>query len=155
MDKIIGIVGGVGPYAGVDLVTKILNLTKAGKDQDHLPLVLMSLPGLIHDRTAFLLGETDVNPAYAISRIIMKLQQVGADVAGIPCNTAHAPSIFNLIQAELVKNNCRIKLLNMIEEVVAYIIRTYPNVGRIGVLSTNGVYQTRIYQNILEKIQLQ
>jgi len=97
MEKIIGIVGGVGPYAGVDLVTKILNLKKAVKDQDHLPLALMSLPGLIHDRTAFLLGETDVNPAYAISRIIMKLRQVGADVVGIPCNTAHAPSIFNLI----------------------------------------------------------
>jgi len=39
----------------------------------------------------------------------------------------------------------------MIEEVVAYIIRTYPEAGRIGILSTNGVYQTRIYQNILEK----
>ena len=59
----IGIVGGVGPYAGLDLQQKILEQTKATADQDHLGIISWSEPGIIPDRTAFLLGETPLNPA--------------------------------------------------------------------------------------------
>lgn len=84
--RLIGIVGGVGPYAGVDLYRKILEQTKACKDQEHLPIAMLSLPGEICDRTAFILGETDINPAYAIVDILKKLEGVGAEVAAIACN---------------------------------------------------------------------
>ena len=65
-DAKIGIVGGAGPYAGLDLAQKILHQTVANSDQDYLPTLLISTPGLIEDRTDFLLGETEKNPAHAI-----------------------------------------------------------------------------------------
>ena len=37
-DAKIGIVGGAGPYAGLDLTQKILQQTRAENDQDYLPL---------------------------------------------------------------------------------------------------------------------
>ena len=40
----IGIVGGVGPYAGLDLAKNIFDNTLAETDQQHLPLVMLSLP---------------------------------------------------------------------------------------------------------------
>jgi hypothetical protein len=40
----IGIIGGAGPYAGLNLVKKIFDQTLARTDQDHLPVVLVSLP---------------------------------------------------------------------------------------------------------------
>ena len=52
----IGIVGGAGPYAGLDLAQKLLQQTKANSDQDYLPTLLISTPELIEDRTDFLLG---------------------------------------------------------------------------------------------------
>jgi aspartate racemase len=52
----IGIVGGVGPYAGLDLLRKVYDNTVAGKDQDHLDVVMISVPAAIPDRTAYLLG---------------------------------------------------------------------------------------------------
>ena len=54
--RTIGIVGGLGPYAGYDLVRKIFRWTRASRDQDHLPLMLHSFPGWIPERPAFLLG---------------------------------------------------------------------------------------------------
>ena len=60
---IIGIVGGVGPLAGLDLQAKIVAQTIAGRDQDHLPVVSLSWPGPIPDRTEYLLGRVAENPA--------------------------------------------------------------------------------------------
>ncbi len=54
----IGIVGGAGPYAGLDCAQKILQETIAEKDQDYLPTILVSTPETIGDRTKFLLGES-------------------------------------------------------------------------------------------------
>jgi aspartate racemase len=49
----IGIVGGVGPLAGLDIFKKIIEETIATKDQDHIPVILSSQPQRIADRTAF------------------------------------------------------------------------------------------------------
>ena len=148
-EKMIGIVGGVGPYAGLDLVRKIFDRTRATGDRDHLPVALLSLPGEIGDRTAFLLGQTQINPAYAISKIIRMLEDVGADVVGIPCNTAHAPRIFDVIREELERTGSRVTLVHMIDEVARYIRENHSGMTAVGVLSTTGTYRTGIYPEIL------
>ena len=56
-DAKIGIVGGAGPYAGLDLAQKILQQTSAIIDQDYLPTISISTPADIADRTRFLLGK--------------------------------------------------------------------------------------------------
>ena len=55
----IGVLGGVGPYAGLDLMRKIFDQTEANCDQEHLSVIQYSLSEHIIDRTRFLLGETD------------------------------------------------------------------------------------------------
>ena len=96
---LIGIIGGVGPFAGLDLQRKILEQTVAAADQEHLPVISVSWPGPIADRTEYLLGRVPENPAYAILEQLRLLAAAGATVAGIPCNTAHAPAIFDVIRA--------------------------------------------------------
>ena len=100
----IGIVGGIGPYAAVDLIKKVYDNTVATCDQEHLDTVLLSMSSKIEDRTEYLIGKVKINPAYAIAEVLLKLQDVGVTVAGIPCNTAHSSKIFSVIQTELKKN---------------------------------------------------
>jgi aspartate racemase len=121
---VIGIVGGVGPYAGLDLAQKIFDQTLAHTDQEHLPLALLSVPHRITDRTAFLTGKTAENPALAISEVIWELQRCGATVVGIPCNTAHAAPIFTEIEKRLPPT---VKLLHIIAEVGRYIQEKHPS----------------------------
>jgi len=150
----IGIVGGVGPLAGLDIVKKIIEETKAVKDQDHLPVILSSQPNRIADRTKFLVGEENINPAFAIAEIIQELEKAGATVVAVPCNTAHAPQIFDVVKEELQKKGCTIKVLNLIEETANYIRETQGNIA-VGVLSTTGTKNTGLYRNILQANTLQ
>ena len=129
----IGIVGGMGPHAGIDLVNKIFDLTKANKDQDHFPIAIQSTPHLIPDRTNFLSGNSDVNPAIAIVEIINTLHNQGANLIGISCNTAHAEPIFKEIVTRKPKE---VEIIHMIHEVAKYINECYHSAKKIGILST-------------------
>ena len=146
----IGIIGGVGPYSGLDLLKKIFDNTLAIRDQDHLETILLSLPSKIEDRTQYLMGEIKTNPGIAISKILLQLEKAGANIAGIPCNTAHSEAIFTTILSELKKTNSKIKVLHMIKETVLFITNNYPNINKIAVLSTTGTYKSKIYTSLLQ-----
>jgi aspartate racemase len=146
----IGIVGGVGPYAGLDLMKKVFDHTLSGCDQDHVDVLLFSLPSDIVDRTEYLEGRVKENPAHAMVGVLTQLERAGATVAGIPCNTAHAAPIFDLIQEQLKAGGSQITLLNMIRETLAFIQTTWPDLRKIGILSTTGTYRSRVYQEALE-----
>ncbi len=147
----IGVVGGVGPRAGLDLVQKILSATRASHDQDHLPISLLSLPHRVPDRTAFLLGHTSVNPGLALADLADQLVAGGAEIVGIPCNTAHATVIFEVIENRLAG---RCDVVNMVEEVGAEIARRLPDARTVGVLSTAGTLVADVYPACLHPLGL-
>ncbi len=151
---VIGIVGGVGPFAGLDLQRKILEQTVAARDQDHLPVIAVSWPARIADRTEFLLGQERVNPAQAIVEQLRLLAGAGATLAAIPCNTAHAPAIFDVVVDRLTGRGADFerppRLLNMIDETAAHLADRFPTLRTVGVLSTTGTWRTRLYPAALE-----
>lgn len=147
-NKMIGIVGGVGSYAGIDLIKKIYDLTGATSDEEHLPISMLSVPHKVTDRTKFLLGDTTINPGIAIAEIIDSLLSNGSSIIGIPCNTAHAKPIFDLIKAR-VPENCI--LINLIEEVGLHLSTEYPEIKKVGVLGTTGTILAKVYPEILSK----
>lgn len=151
----IGVIGGAGPFAGLDLLEKVLGQTVAHRDQDHLTVINVSQPAAIADRTAFLLGEIALNPAQPILDQLRQLEQFGATVAGIPCNTAHAPPIMDVIEQELDASGSRLHLLNMISEVGFMLQRHYPSVQTVGLLSTIGTAVSNVYPLTLEPLGFQ
>jgi aspartate racemase len=147
---VIGILGGMGPAAGIDLANKVTAQTQAQSDHDHLPVALLSYPERIVDRSTFLFGETDTNPAYALAEIMRQLEAAGAVVAGMPCNTAHAPAIFDVIVNELERTGHAIRLLHMIDETVRFMREHTPHVQCVGTLSTLAVYELKLHRAPLE-----
>ena len=148
-DAKIGIVGGAGPYAGLDLAQKILQQTRAENDQDYLPTLLISTPNQIEDRTRFLLGEITSNPAHAIYRNLSDLKTLGASVAGIPCNTAHAPAIRDVFLQKMKQSGKHLKILDMVAETIAFLKESCPEVKTVGVLSTIGTWKAGFYPELL------
>lgn len=144
--KRIGVLGGMGPYAGIDLVKKIFDQTVAATDQEHLDVLLVSAPS-VPDRTAFLLGGSGPNPAHAIAAALLTLERAGASVAGIACNTAHAPRIFDVVVDELRTSAPTLAVLSIVEETLAVLEDRHRNVRRVGILSTTGTLRTRIYSD--------
>lgn len=151
-EKVIGVVAGVGPLAGLDLQHKIMAQTIAGRDQDHLTVLSVSRPSAILDRTDYLLGRVAENPAYALAAQVRQLVQMGAQVVGIPCNTAHAPAIWEVMRAALALPSGQVHLLHMIAEVGRFLQESCPQVRYVGILSTTGTYQVKIYPQVLEAL---
>ena len=133
--KIIGIIGGMGPLATVDLFEKITLHTKAQQDQDHLRVLIDSNTN-IPDRTAALLhGGEDPVPQLIASAT--SLEKMGAQVLVMPCNTAH-----NFYDA--VAGAVGVPVLHMIRLTAQALQRQ--GITTAGLLATDGTVQTGIYQ---------
>jgi aspartate racemase len=145
----IGIVGGAGPFAGVDLARKICEETLVGRDQDHVPFALLSTPERISDRTAFLLGEQVENPGEAIAEVVLALERLGCTVVGLPCHTAHARPIFDAMNAALARRGSRATIVNMVDETAKVLRERFAPRTKIGVLSTVGTQRAAIYPTAL------
>jgi aspartate racemase len=84
---LVGVLGGMGPLATVDFMQKVLQANPSLHDQDHVPLIVSSIPQ-IPDRTAAFRGEGN-SPFPAMLESGRRLVQAGAELIVMPCNTAH------------------------------------------------------------------
>src|SRR5690606_41427952 len=115
----IGVLGGLGPYAGLDLVRALFDETLAEADQEHLPVALLSYPGRIPDRSTWIANpEGAPNPVPAMTEILRRLDDAGCVVAGIPCNTAHAPVLFDRLVEALEREGRRLRLVPTADAIV-------------------------------------
>jgi len=84
---LIGVLGGMGPLATIDFLHKILKATPASSDQDHVPIIVSSIPQ-VPDRTAAFRGD-GASPLAAIVESGRHLARAGVELIVMPCNTAH------------------------------------------------------------------
>jgi aspartate racemase len=141
--QLIGLIGGVGPWAGWDVHRKILEESAYEREQDCVSVMHLSFPGKYTDRTDYLLGKTRVNPAHAFLRELRFLENYGAAGAAIVCNTAHADPILDLIEAGMIGSPMR--YVNIIRETQA--VLKQDRVKRVGLLATLGTYSLDLYRN--------
>jgi len=144
-EKIIGILGGMGPEATIDLFYKIIKSTPAGKDQEHLRIIIDNNPK-IPDRTAAILGKGE-DPLPALQETARNLEKAGADFIIIPCNTAH-------YFLPLIQESVKIPILNMIEETAKETQKKIPSIKKVGLLASIGIYETEIYHQKFKKFNI-
>ncbi|MCW4050860.1 MAG: amino acid racemase [Candidatus Bathyarchaeota archaeon] len=137
-EKIIGILGGMGPEASADLYMRIIRATKVEKDQDHFRVIIDS-NAKVPDRTPAILG-TGPSPLPVLLETGLNLQRAGADFIIMPCNTAH-----HFI--EELRKGLKIPVLHMIRLSAEYIHRIYPDVKKAGLLASDGTLVSKLYDD--------
>lgn len=149
--------------AGVALHAKVIEATLTdGRDQSHLTVHHYSRSRAIPDRTAYLLsgarnGPDADNPALGMAGVFASAARALEDgepaVGGIPCNTFHAPRIFDRFLDELASRRNPIRILNMLTEETAFLRERLG--GRdglpVGVLCTTGTRECCVYTDLLEQ----
>lgn len=134
MKKTIGIIGGMGPLATCDLFRKIIDVTDAACDQEHIRVCIDNNTE-IPDRTAAILhGGKD--PVEEMTRSAKGLQAQGADVLIMPCNTAH-------YFYDRVSSRVDVPFLHMIAETAKAAKKL--GMTRVGLLATDGTVQSGVY----------
>ena len=141
-EKILGVLGGLGPLATVYFMDLIVKMTEAKKDQEHISMIVLN-HAAIPDRTEFILDASKPNPLPMMIEDAKKLQLAGADYVVMPCNTAH-------FFYEQIQHNLDIPMLNIIEETVKF-ARDEKNVKKLGILATKGTVSAGSYQRMCEK----
>ena len=139
--KALGILGGMGPLATADLLHKVISLTDAACDNEHIRIYVDNNASIPDRTSAILSGGADPVPAMADS--LRKLESCGASCIIMPCNTAH----YFLPQLQTMTD---VPILNMLEETAAVCARQFPG-KRAGVLATKGTLAAGLYQKALEK----
>lgn len=137
----VGVVGGVGPAATVDFLSKIVKNTPAGRDQDHIKVVVEQNPQ-IPDRTANLIGE-GADPTVALYSTCKRLEAAGADVIAIPCNTAHA-------FIERIQPYLSVPIINMLDTTIEHLKSSLCAGAKVGLLATSGTIESGIYAEAAE-----
>ena len=136
MQKVVGIIGGMGPLATVDLMNKIIFHTPAKKDQDHIHIIVDNY-SQIPDRTTAILGK-GADPAPFMIQSAQRLEKAGADFLVIACNTAH-------FYYKSIENSVRIPILHMPLATACFIHEK--NLKKVGLLATDGTINTKLYQH--------
>jgi aspartate racemase len=145
-DKVIGLLGGMGPEATIDVFQKIVKKTDAKTDEDHIRIVIDNNPKMPSRQDAILKGTESPGPVMA--SVAKKLEQAGADCIIICANTAHY--FYND-----VRDAVRIKVFHIIEETVQEIKRSNTKISKVGVLATNGAIKVKIFDSAFQKQQIE
>lgn len=142
---ILGIMGGMGPAATCDIYNKIIQLTPATCDQEHLHIIIDG-NSKIPDRTKFICGDGE-DPRIEMIRSAIKLEMMGADYIIIPCNTAH------YFYDDIIKYT-KATVLHMIRETAAYLKMSKPGEENYLLLATAGTYKGGIYKKVFREFDL-
>ncbi len=142
-EKIIGILGGMGPEATLNFFEKIIRNTQATRDQDHLRVIIDNNPK-IPDRTEAILGRGE-STVPVIIKSGLSLTKAGADFMVIPCISAH-------FFIDELRRGLRLPILSAFDAILELIKREFPSIKMVGLLATQGTIQSgRFEQKITEK----
>lgn len=141
--KAVGILGGMGPAATLDLVDKILRHTPATRDQDHLR-ILVDINPKVPDRVAAILGSGE-DPAPVMVEMARGLERMGAQLLAIACNTAH-------YYWQAVQDAVRVPVLHMIRETARYLAGLDSVPRSAGLLASTALIKVGLYQQALREV---
>ena len=142
-EKVIGVIGGMGPEATVDFMHRLVARTPARDDADHLHVLVDNNPK-IPSRIAALIKGTGEDPAPVLCDMAKGLQAQGADFLVMPCNTAH-------YYLPAIARSVTIPVLDMVELAIQKLAKPQ----RVGMLASPAVRKVGLYQARMEQAGLQ
>lgn len=137
LKKKLGVIGGLGPAATSFYYDSVINHTKASCDQEHIDMYILS-HATTPDRTQAIISGDTKELIDSLVHDIKILEQLGVSNIAIPCNTSH-------YFYEEMQRSTSVPIIHMIRESVLAAIASKNNVGKIGIMGTDGTIQSGIY----------
>lgn len=140
---LVGILGGCGPWATVDIEAEILDEWKSRvpirREQDFLPLLIYNYPKFGDRNTEIYEKRNDLYQEYL--NAISKMRSIGANLFILACNTAH----FYLKQ---IKQEFDVPFISIIDSVVSYFKEKFSSISQVGLLATKATSELGIYSDV-------
>ena len=138
---VIGILGGMGPYATLDMYKNILDSIHVMKEWEYPQVVISSNPKIPSRTRAYLFKEK--SPVPGLIKEAQRLEDAGATFIIVACNSAH-------YYLNDIKKHVKIPILNMVELTSKY-IKANTNYKKIGIVGGEVTINSKIYDEYLNK----
>jgi aspartate racemase len=135
-ERVIGVIGGLGPEATHDFFGKLLAHSNAKTDQEHLHIIIEDNPKTPNRNDA--IAGNGPSPGPHLAAMGLALERAGADFIVMACNTAHA------FEAD-IRAAIKTPFVSLIGEVVDEVTRHFPDAVKVGLLAAQGCVDSRIY----------
>lgn len=135
---VVGVLGGMGPEATVELMRRVIHATPASDDADHIRMIVDNNPK-VPSRIKALIEGSGADPAPVLAAMASGLERAGADFLVIPCNTAH--HYLPAVQAAVA-----IPVLDMIDLTVGQLRALAARPRTIGLLASPAVRITGLFE---------
>lgn len=139
----IGILGGMGPEATVELMSRIMAAVPAKDDSDHVPLMVDMNPQ-VPSRIARLIEGRGADPGPVLAAMARRLQTAGAEALAMPCNTAH-------YYAQSIRDEVSVPFIDMVELSVEQAVTRAGQGARIGILGSPALREIGIFNAALAR----
>lgn len=137
--KKLGIIGGMGPLATVELFRMIVEMTDSADDSGHIRTFVDNNTD-VPDRTQAILAGGE-SPVDSIVSSAEGLCSLGAQLLLLPCNTSH-------FFFDEISSRCPVPVINMIAE-TARVLREQ-GIKKVGILATDGAVRGGVFDKYMK-----
>lgn len=137
----VGVLGGMGVEATLELMKRVHAATEAEDDQDHVPMVVDMNPQ-VPSRIRHVIEKDGPDPGPVLAQMAERLEQAGAEILAMPYNTAH-------LYASQIEENVGIALLNMPRLACARAVQGVQRGGIVGILASPATNSSGLFGGFL------
>lgn len=146
MKPAVGVIGGSGPLATLDIEKKILSATQKLAspltDQDYFNLVVFNYSETYDRSDSVFFGRPDPLTQYV--KYITSISALSVDLILLACNTAH-------MHLPILREKTEIPIISIIEKTTEYLRTTFPDCYKVGLISTKATSEKKLYHNLLAR----
>ena len=146
MKPTIGIIGGSGPLATLDIEKKVLSaiqkLANPLIDQDYFNLVVYNYSETYDRNDSVFFGRPDPLAQYV--KYVTSISALGVDLILLACNTAH-------MHLPKLREKTKVPLISLIEKTIDYLHTNFPNCCKAGLISTKATVEKKLYHSLLAR----
>lgn len=139
--KTIGVIGGIGTIATVDFFTRMAEITDVSHERDHAHIIINNnpkVPGHGTTETA-----TDDERGAFLAGTAKNLENAGADIVVLTCNTAH-------IYQRYIEEAINIPFHSIINATCDAVAKLFKSGEKIAVFASNNCLNAGLYSRGLE-----
>jgi len=133
--RVFGVIGGLGPLAGADVLFKLIQASPVRTDAEHFDVVFEQHPF----RNASASRAATTERKLYIFDMIRDFEKRGVTTVLLPCFLSHT------FMGEL-QENVSVQIVDMVDALREYVMRCFPSVRRVGVLTSDYIRDERLFE---------
>ncbi|MCS4504464.1 amino acid racemase [Arhodomonas aquaeolei] len=142
-EPVVGVIGGMGPEATVELMQRVIDATPAADDADHIHMLVDNNPK-VPSRIKALIEGAGEDPGPTIAGMARSLEGGGADFLVIPCNTAH--HYWGAAAAAV-----SVPVWNLVDLTLATVTAKTGTPARVGMLASPALRKVALYEQYAQR----